>query len=58
MKAFGVEKYGPIDNFCEKDIPIPTDLAPRDILVLYVALAIHTPGRIDTYSTSESRLSQ
>lgn len=37
MRAFGVEEYGPIDNLCQKDIPKPTDLAPRDLLVQYAS---------------------
>lgn len=36
MKAFGVENYGPIENLCEKELPKPSDLAPRDLLVRYV----------------------
>ncbi|ODM24364.1 hypothetical protein SI65_01954 [Aspergillus cristatus] len=32
MKASGVDKYGPIENFCEKELPKPSDLSPRDLL--------------------------
>ncbi|PYH75425.1 quinone oxidoreductase [Aspergillus uvarum CBS 121591] len=33
MKAIGVEKYGPIDHLQTRDIPKPSELQPRDLLV-------------------------
>lgn len=38
MKAFGVGSYGPVENFCEKELPKPSDLSPRDLLVRYVCV--------------------
>jgi len=38
MKAFGIDNYGPVENFCEKELPKPSDLSPRDLLVRYVRI--------------------
>lgn len=33
MKAIGVENYGPVDRLEAWEVPKPTDLQPRDLLV-------------------------
>lgn len=33
MKAIGVENYGPVDRLEAREVPKPTDLQPRDLLV-------------------------
>ncbi|GLB05689.1 hypothetical protein AtubIFM57258_000978 [Aspergillus tubingensis] len=52
MKAIGVENYGPIDRLEAREVPKPTDLQPRDLLVRIKGVAVNpvdTKVRNGTY---------
>ncbi|RAK99562.1 zinc-binding alcohol dehydrogenase family protein [Aspergillus ibericus CBS 121593] len=52
MKAIGVEYYGPVDRLESREVPKPTDLQPRDILVRIKGVSVNpvdTKVRNGTY---------
>ncbi|GKZ48659.1 hypothetical protein AbraIFM66951_000743 [Aspergillus brasiliensis] len=52
MKAIGVENYGPVDRLEAREVPKPTELQPRDLLVRVKGVAVNpvdTKVRNGTY---------